>query len=43
MAMFEDVDSMAWSQTARKQHLKHPVCTQFHPVHQLPGVRHLVA
>ena len=32
MALFDDVDSMAWSQTARKQHLKHPVCTQFHPV-----------
>ena len=32
MSLFDDADSMAWSQTARKQHLKHPVCTQFHRV-----------
>jgi hypothetical protein len=32
MRLFDDVDSMAWGQTARRQRIKHPDCTAFHPV-----------
>lgn len=32
MGLFDDVDSMAWGKAARRQRIKHPDCTAFHPV-----------